>query len=196
MHVATTRASHLAKQLLALARAEAGGVTEKEAQYFDLRQIGDAAAQEWVPRAIGRNIDLGFVLSNAVISGNPLLMTELLNNLIDNALRYTSPGGSVTVRCGVEAGTAFLSVEDNGIGIPAEARTKVFERFYRLEGTPGEGSGLGLAIVKEVVDRHNGTLSVDSGGDSGTKITAKFPSSHAAPAWHAAPREASGGRAS
>src|SRR6185312_13835048 len=154
---------------------------EKEAQYFDLRQIGDAAAQEWVPRAIARNIDLGFVLNNAVVSGNPLLMTELLNNLIDNALRYTSLGGSVTVRCGVEEGTAFLSVEDNGIGIPAEARTKVFERFYRLEGTPGEGSGLGLAIVKEVVDRHNGTLSVDSGGDSGTRIVATFAAPTASP---------------
>ena len=179
MHVATMRASHLAKQLLALARAEAGAASERQAQTFDLRRIGDAAAQEWVPRAIARNIDLGFVLDNAMVSGDPLLMTELLNNLIDNALRYTPSGGAVTIRSGVEAGSGYLSVEDNGPGIPAEARIKVFERFYRLEGTPGEGSGLGLAIVKEVVDRHGGVLSVESAGDSGTKITAKFPSATA-----------------
>jgi two-component system sensor histidine kinase TctE len=187
MHVATMRASHLAKQLLALARAEAGGTQEQEAQTFDLRQIGESAAQEWVPRAIARNIDLGFVLDSAIVSGVPLLMTELLNNLIDNALRYTATGGAVTVRCGTEARTAYLSVEDNGIGIPAEARVKIFERFYRIEGTPGEGSGLGLAIVKEVVDRHRGMLSVESSPGSGAKITAKFPLARAASSVSGAP---------
>ena len=191
MHVATMRASHLAKQLLALARAEASGANGWEAQYFDLRQIAEAAAQEWVARAIARNIDLGFILENAIVSGNPLLLTELLNNLIDNALRYTSAGGAVTVRCGMDAGSPYLSVEDNGVGIPEEARTKVFERFYRIEGTPGEGSGLGLAIVKEVVDRHNGFLSVQSGGASGTKIVVKFPAQKAPLAWHPAPKHGS-----
>jgi signal transduction histidine kinase len=187
MHVATARASHLAKQLLALARAEAGAASGRDAQQFDLRLIADAAAQEWVPRAIARDIDLGFVLDSATVSGNPLLMTELLANLIDNALRYTSSGGSVTIRCGVEGGRACLSVEDNGIGIPVEAHVKIFERFYRIEGTPGDGSGLGLAIVKEVADRHNGELSVESSGGSGTKITARFPS----PTAEAAPQQGS-----
>lgn len=191
MHVATMRASHLAKQLLALARAEASGANGWEAQYFDLRQIAEVAAQEWVARGIARNIDLGFILENAIVSGNPLLLTELLNNLIDNALRYTSAGGSVTVRCGMDVGSPYLSVEDNGVGIPEEARTKVFERFYRIQGTPGEGSGLGLAIVKEVVDRHNGFLSVQSSGASGTKIVAKFAAQTATPAWRPAPRHGS-----
>jgi two-component system, OmpR family, sensor histidine kinase TctE len=188
MHVATMRASHLATQLLALARAEASA-NGRDAQYFDLRQIGDAAAQEWVPRAIARNIDLGFVLENAIVSGNPLLLSELLNNLVDNALRYTPPGGTVTVRSGTDdGGHPYLSVEDNGVGIPEDARGKVFERFYRIEGTPGEGSGLGLAIVKEVVDRHNGVLSVQSGATSGTRIIATFAAPTAAPAPHAAPK--------
>ena len=189
MHVATTRASHLAKQLLALARAEASGANGRDAQYFDLRQIADAAAQEWVPRAIARDIDLGFVLENAIVSGNPLLLSELLNNLVDNALRYTPPGGTVTVRSGTDdGGHPYLSVEDNGVGIPEDARSKVFERFYRIEGTPGDGSGLGLAIVKEVVDRHNGVLSVQSGAASGTRIIATFVAPTAAPARHAAPK--------
>jgi two-component system sensor histidine kinase TctE len=184
MHVATMRASHLAKQLLALARAEAGGANGRDTQTFDLREIADAVAQEWVPRAIARNIDLGFVLEKGTVSGNPLLMTELLNNLVDNAVRYTPAGGAVTVRCGTDAGCPYLSVEDNGIGIPEDARSKVFERFYRIEGTPGEGSGLGLAIVKEVVDRHSGTLSVQSGVASGTKIIAKFAAVTIASARH------------
>jgi two-component system sensor histidine kinase TctE len=183
------RASHLATQLLALARAEAGGANGRDAQYFDLRQIGDAAAQEWVPRAITRNIDLGFVLENAIVSGNPLLLSELLNNLIDNALRYTPPGGAVTVRSGTDdGGRPYLSVEDNGMGIPEDARSKVLERFYRIEGTPGDGSGLGLAIVKEVVERHRGILSIQPGATSGTRIVATFAAPAAEPARHAAPK--------
>jgi two-component system, OmpR family, sensor histidine kinase TctE len=189
MHVATMRASHLATQLLALARAEASGANGRDAQYFDLRQIADAAAQEWVPRAIARNIDLGFVLESAIVSGNPLLLAELLNNLVDNALRYTPPGGAVTVHSGSDhRGRPYLSVEDNGVGIPEDARGKVFERFYRMEGTPGDGSGLGLAIVKEVVDRHNGVLSVQSGATSGTRIVATFAAPTAPPERQAAPK--------
>jgi two-component system sensor histidine kinase TctE len=192
MHVATTRASHLATQLLALARAEAGGASGRDVQYFDLRQIADAAAQEWVPRAIARNIDLGFVLENAIVSGNPLLLSELLNNLVDNALRYTTSGGTVTVRSGTDdGGRPYLSVEDNGVGIPEDARSKVFERFYRIEGTPGDGSGLGLAIVKEVADRHNGFLTVQSGATSGTRIAVTFAAPASPPARDAAPKHRS-----
>jgi two-component system sensor histidine kinase TctE len=186
------RASHLATQLLALARAEAGGAGGRDVQYFDLRQIGDAAAQEWVPRAIARNIDLGFVLENAIVLGNPLLLSELLNNLVDNALRYTPSGGTVTVRSGTDdGGRPYLSVEDNGVGIPEDARSKVFERFYRIEGTPGDGSGLGLAIVKEVVERHHGVLSVQPGATSGTRIVATFAAPAAAPARQSATRRQS-----
>jgi two-component system sensor histidine kinase TctE len=192
MHVATTRASHLATQLLALARAEAGGASGLDVQYFDLRQIADAAAQEWVPRAIARNIDLGFVLENAIVSGNPLLLSELLNNLVDNALRYTPSGGTVTVRSGMDdGGHPYLSVEDSGVGIPEDSRRKVFERFYRIEGTPGDGSGLGLAIVKEVADRHSGFLTVQSGATSGTRIAVTFAAPAAPPAREAAPKRRS-----
>jgi two-component system sensor histidine kinase TctE len=192
MHVATMRASHLATQLLALARAEAGGASGLDVQYFDLRQIADAAAQEWVPRAIARNIDLGFVLENAIVSGNPLLLSELLNNLVDNALRYTPSGGTVTVRSGMDdGGHPYLSVEDSGVGIPEDSRRKVFERFYRIEGTPGDGSGLGLAIVKEVADRHSGFLTVQSGATSGTRIAVTFAAPAAPPAREAAPKRRS-----
>ena len=135
-----------------------------------------------MPRAIARNVDLGFVLDDAPVAGNPLMMAELLNNLIDNALRYTPAGGAVTVRPGVDGDCAYFSVDDNGPGIPEHARARVLERFYRVEGTPGDGAGLGLAIVKEVVDRHAGELSVQSAGATGTRVVARFRALRAEPA--------------
>jgi two-component system, OmpR family, sensor histidine kinase TctE len=175
MHVATLRASHLASQLLVLARAEASASGGHDSRIFDLRHVADEAVQQWVPRAIARNIDLGFALDHAHVVGSPALMGQLLDNLIDNALRYTPAGGSVTVRSGLDAGLAFLCVEDSGPGIPESARERVFERFYRIEGTPGDGAGLGLAIVKEVAERHGGTLQIQPAAGPGTRIIARFP---------------------
>jgi len=104
-------------------------------------------------------------------------MPELLDNLLDNALRYTPAGGTVTVSTGVHDGKSEISVEDTGPGITAEERGKVFERFYRIAGTEGEGSGLGLAIVKEIVDRHKGAVTIGPGdGQSGSRISVSFPS--------------------
>ena len=105
-----------------------------------------------------------------------LLLPELIDNLIDNALRYTGAGGSVTVSTGCLKDVPYLSVEDNGPGIPPSERSKVRERFYRIAGTPGEGSGLGLAIVQEVVDRHGGTLEItDRREQRGTCVRVLFP---------------------
>ena len=129
-----------------------------------------------VGRAIARKIDLGFALQPARVRGDPLLLSELLDNLIDNALRYTPAGGTVTVSTCVRDGLARLCVEDTGPGIAAEESDKVFERFYRVAGTEGDGSGLGLAIVKEIVDRHHGAVAIGAREDQrGTRICASFP---------------------
>jgi len=179
MHIATVRAGHLANQLLALAKAEASMDDSGRFATVDLHSVADHAVQEWVQRAIARDIDLGFVLEHATVPGNAVLLGELLDNLLDNALRYTPPGGSVTVRCGSELGFPYLSVEDNGPGIPESAHGRVFERFYRIQGTPGDGAGLGLAIVKEVALRHRGVLRIErpNGDDQGrgTRIVIRFP---------------------
>ncbi|HWZ72980.1 MAG TPA: sensor histidine kinase, partial [Casimicrobiaceae bacterium] len=135
MQSATLRASHLANQLLVLAKAEAGATAVAHAQEINLRSLAHDAVQEWVPRAIARDIDLGFELRDATVAGDPLLLGELLDNLIDNALRYTPSGGAVTVRSGYEGESPCLSVEDTGPGIPLWAHDKVFERFYRIEGS-------------------------------------------------------------
>jgi two-component system sensor histidine kinase TctE len=93
------------------------------------------------------------------IVGNPTMLRELLSNLIDNALRYTPAGGSVTVRVrGGEHGC--LEVEDTGPGIAPQERERVFERFYRILGNSAEGSGLGLAIVREIAQQHGAEVDI------------------------------------
>ena len=174
IHSATARASRLAQQLLALAKAESAA-TDLQLQPLDVKDIAEAAA-EWIPRAVERGIDLGFALSSAQTRGDAILLRELLNNLIDNALRYTPTGGVVTVRSGEDGGAPFLCVEDTGPGIAEAARNRVFERFYRVDGSPGDGSGLGLAIVKEVADRHGASLRVEAASDGrGTRIVVSLP---------------------
>jgi two-component system sensor histidine kinase TctE len=174
MHGATLRASHLANQLLALAKAEAGANVISSFREIDLRSLAQDGAEEWIYRAIGRGIDLGFDLHDAPVAGDPVSLRELLDNLIDNALRYTPTGGSVTVCTGYQAELPFLSVEDTGPGIPIWAREKVFERFFRLEGSPGDGSGLGLAIVKEVANQHGARLRLDAGERIGARFSILF----------------------
>ena len=175
MHATALRAGHLANQLLVLAKAEAGTDRAGHAHAVNLLAIAEAAAHEWVPRAIARDIDLGFELQDSVVTGDASLLSEALGNLIDNALRYTAPGGTVTVRCGHEDGAPYLAVDDNGPGIPGWARERVFERFFRIEGSPGEGAGLGLAIVKEVAERHEARVNIDASRGSGTRIVIAFP---------------------
>jgi two-component system sensor histidine kinase TctE len=176
MHSATVRASRLATQLLALAKADSAPQRGLEHEIVDLLTIASAAARDWAPRAFDLKVDLGFSLEHAVILGDSLLLAELLDNLVDNALRYTPVGGRVTVTTGCDRSVPYLSVVDTGPGIPPGERGKVLERFYRMAGTPGEGSGLGLAIVREVVDRHGAELKIDACDEhGGTRVRITFP---------------------
>jgi two-component system sensor histidine kinase TctE len=176
IHGATVRASRLASQLLALAKAEPGPVVDRPLDLVDLREVAGQAARDWAPRAIAADADLGFSLEPALILGDRTLLPEILNNLIDNALRYTPRGGSITVRTGCEGDMPFLCVEDTGAGIAPSERESVLERFYRVAGTPGDGSGLGLSIVKEAVERHGGTVKIlDRAHGAGTLVLVTFP---------------------
>lgn len=151
----TERASHLANQLLTLARAEPGSSLPIARVPINLRELVFQSVQAWVPRSVLRDIDLGFDLGDAKTLGDPHLLRELLANLLDNALIHTPRGGRVTVRTRRDAGIAVLEIEDDGPGILETERERVFERFYRVPGTTTEGGGLGLAIVREIADRHN-----------------------------------------
>lgn len=162
VHRSAQRAARLANKLLALARAEPGAQSPNAMETIDLQTIVSEAAEEWVPRAIAKEIDLGFELSPCVARVEPGLTRELLDNLIDNAITYTPEGGTVTIRCRPASNAAMLEVEDNGIGIPLALREKVTERFFRVDPTMGQGCGLGLAIVKDIVTLHGAELSIDA----------------------------------
>ena len=168
------RATRLVNQLLQLANAEnpaAIGLVE-----VDLNALAYEQTTHWAPHAMGLGTDIGFEGTDApaLIQGQPLLLGELINNLLDNALRYTPPGGRVTVRVCVAPGhttaiaaaiaapsdTIWLEVEDSGPGIALSERDRVFDRFYRVLGSTADGSGLGLAIVKEIAQKHRATVTI------------------------------------
>ena len=157
-------ATRLVNQLLALARAENQSSRSSALETIDLCDLARGVVQDWVQTAFARRIDLGFedVEESITLNGNPTMLRELMNNLIDNALRYTQEGGSVTVRilADTERAQAILEVEDNGPGIAPTERTHVFERFYRILGSQVEGSGLGLAIVREIAQNHGAAVDI------------------------------------
>jgi len=175
--VAVQRLSHLVHQLLTLARAEPAAASQT-VEECDLATLARQATAEWVPSAIERNIDLGYHGPDrgVAVQGNSMLLHELVGNLVDNALKYGRGNGHVTV--GLEGGAApTLFVEDDGPGIPPEAREHVMERFVRLPGNSAAGCGLGLSIVREIAARHGARVSIETGsGDVGTRVVVAFAS--------------------
>jgi two-component system sensor histidine kinase TctE len=177
------RTTRLVNQLLALARAEDPGRSRAGFMPVDLQAIARDQTLGWVAEAMKRGIDLGLESDDEpiYIEGNALLLAELLNNLIDNALRYTPAGGTVTVRSYADDMQAVLEVDDSGPGIPEAERARVFDRFYRILGTASDGSGLGLAIVREIALRHEGTVTIAGNSHEtepnlpGTRVIARFP---------------------
>ena len=155
------RASRLINQLLALARADSDAPPSMER--LELSALARETTQEWVSRAMEKNLDLGFEPAEmpCEIQGNGLLLRELLNNVIDNAVRYTNKGGAITVRV-LAREQALLEIEDSGVGIEPAEQELVFERFYRVLGSGTEGTGLGLAIVKAIADAHRARVTLES----------------------------------
>lgn len=170
--------SHVVNQLLALSKVEPDGTTFLAMTPVDMRMLAQKVTSDWISAALQKNIDLGFSCNfqeSAIVNGNAPLLCELLNNLIDNAIRYTPNHGNITVGLTKEAATLILYVQDNGIGISKDNQTIIFERFYRVLGTNQAGCGLGLTIVKEIAERHQATVSVMSEGeDKGTLFQVRF----------------------
>ena len=162
-------------QLLTYARAETSGSQNERFESVDLGMLVEESASQFLDAALARNIDLGFEISPAKADGFHWMLREALSNLIDNALRYSPEGGTVTVRCGNNGGHAYLGVEDSGPGIPDEHARHVFERFYRIPGSPGHGCGLGLAIVREIAELHGASLSFAPSSLGGLHVRIVFP---------------------
>jgi two-component system sensor histidine kinase TctE len=157
-------ATRLVNQLLALARAENQPQAGAAFLPIELGELARSTVQDWVQASFNYKIDLGFEppVEEVPIAGRPLMLREMLSNLIDNALRYTPRGGAVTVRVRRAGDHGIVEVEDNGPGIPPAERVHVFERFYRILGSNAEGSGLGLAIVREIAQQHGAELDLFS----------------------------------
>lgn len=151
--------ARLSNQLLSLARAEQGSSSLMKSE-VDFGAVARDALEGLTQAALSRHIDLGFEAEEEglVVWGHPTLLRELVINLVDNALRYTPEGGSVTARIGRDGERVVLRVEDTGPGIAEADREKVFERFYRGADAGSEGTGLGLAIVREIVSSHDGEI--------------------------------------
>ncbi len=169
-------ATRLVNQLLALARAENQPHAGVALEALDLAALARDVVLDWVPASFAHEIDLGYEAPDTPldIAGDALMLRELLSNLIDNALRYTPQGGSVTVRVRESTGLALLEVEDTGPGIAPGERPRVFERFYRILGSSAPGSGLGLAIVREIAQQHGAEIEIFNNPRSTNK---KFPGS-------------------
>ncbi|APW41737.1 sensor histidine kinase [Rhodoferax saidenbachensis] len=171
VHTGAQRSAHLVHQLLSLARTEA----EITLQPVDLAALAREVAREWTPRAVAAGVDLGYEGEDALSApGDKLLLREVLNNLIDNALRYAGRGTTVTLRARAEGAHGVLEVEDNGPGLSAEDMERVFERFWRASELPG-GCGLGLAIVAEIAQRHGGNTYAFAVEPQGLRIKLELP---------------------
>lgn len=177
IHTSTQHGIRLVNQLLALARNEPDGLDAHNFAPVNLNRLAQECTINWVAMALEKDIDLGYesMAETLEIRGDANSLTEMLGNLIDNAILYTPAGGHITV--GVEDTPLGpeLSVEDDGPGIEPQHRERVFERFYRILGSGQSGSGLGLAIVAEVAKRHGAGIELGAGRNgAGLRVAIRF----------------------
>ncbi len=181
------RLSRMVRQLLALARNEPAAAASLQRAPLDLAALALEASMEWAPVALRWRIDLGFEGEAAGASGRPARIEgdadrvrELMNNLVDNAIRYSREGGRVTVSVrregqGGQEGVV-LAVTDDAPRIPPAERERVFERFHRVLGTAADGSGLGLSIVSEIAALHGALVALDDDPQgAGNRFSVWFP---------------------
>ncbi|MBC7325704.1 MAG: PAS domain-containing sensor histidine kinase, partial [Moorella sp. (in: Bacteria)] len=134
----------------------------------------------FMPQAQEKNLELAVDVLPGLpaVHGDPDMLTQVLINLVDNAIKYTPAGGRVTIRAGVADGEVQVSVEDTGIGIPPESLPRIFERFYRVDKARSRelgGIGVGLAIVKHIIRAHGGKTAVESAVGKGSTFSFTLP---------------------
>ena len=170
------RSRKLLAQLLALAKVQNPSGQDK--QTLSLHTLYRHTIQDLLPLAEAKNIDLGIDGSqDIVLHAHEADIQLLVNTLTDNAIQYTPPGGRIDLRAAQQAGSITIEIEDNGPGIPAAERERVFDPFYRILGNESEGTGLGLSIAKTMVESNNGHISLKDADtfEPGLKVEADFP---------------------
>lgn len=177
-HIRTeaARLVSLIDDIIRLSQLDEGSAMPRED--VDLYDTASSAAEALKGAAESRNVKVIVSGESVVINGVPGLLSEIIYNLCDNAIKYNVEGGSVDVTVSQKENEAVITVNDTGIGIPAEHQPRVFERFYRVDKSHSKksgGTGLGLSIVKHAVQYHNGRIALESEPGKGTRITVAFP---------------------
>jgi two-component system phosphate regulon sensor histidine kinase PhoR len=177
IHGEARRLSRLVDDLLALSRLEHHSLPVRQ-DAVDLHRLADDVVLQLSTRAEASGLDLRAEAGEPVYAlGDPDLLKEVLLNLVSNAIQYTPQGGTIRVRAWREKDAARVAVSDTGIGIPASAQPRIFERFYRVDRDRSRrsgGTGLGLAIVKHIVESHRGLITVESEPGQGSTFTVEL----------------------
>ncbi len=170
------RLLHLLEALLDISAAE-GGALKLDRDRFDLRALAERAAALYLEVAEEGGIAVALALPAAVeVEADAIRLGQAVNNLLDNALKYTPRGGRVGLAVAADAAGAVLTVTDNGPGVPAAERTAIFRRLYRRDASRSRrGFGLGLSLAKAIVEAHGGTLTVDDAPGGGACFTLRLP---------------------
>ncbi|MES2102558.1 MAG: sensor histidine kinase [Pseudomonadota bacterium] len=162
-------------QFLSLARAEPSQFEQTHLEQVELDKLVAESVQHFIEEADKKNIDLGFDLHACKIRGNRFLLRDMIDNLIDNAIRYSPPQASVTVSCQRQGEQVILTVEDSGPGIAQSEQELIFNRFYRISDKT-TGSGLGLSIVRDIAKDHGAEIRLAAGANGkGTIFSILFP---------------------
>lgn len=166
--------SRLVDDLRTLALAESGALQLKK-EPTDLAMLVQDSVAPFQAQANAKSVTINLVVMPDLpwMELDPGRMRQVLTNLLANAIRYTPPGGTVSVSYRMTEGQVVLEVQDSGAGIPAEELSHVFERFYK--SSDSGGMGLGLAIAKHLVEAHRGTITAESGPGQGTNIRVVLP---------------------
>jgi len=163
------------EQLLTLARSDPGEAAG-DFRLVDLAAAAGAGVTDTHELALARRIELSLdAPPNIRIRGDPEALRTLVRNLVDNAVRYTPPHGSVQVRCRATARGPLIEVIDTGPGIAPSDRERVFDRFYRRAAAQESGTGLGLAIVKAIAERHSARVALEEASGGGLRVAVMFP---------------------
>lgn len=174
MRAGIDRAAHMVEQLLALARAEPGAAPPHAE--LDLVALAHQAIADAAPGAGERQASVGLRAPDTLpVPGDAPALRSLLRNLIDNAIKHGGNKPRVMVSLEAAADGVWLRVDDDGPGIPAAERERVFDRFHRREGASAEGSGLGLAIVRAIAHQHHALVGLDDSPLGGLRVWVRLP---------------------
>jgi len=179
MHAQSIRLSQLVVDLMTLSRLESSQ-NKPQDQPFDLRDIVNRSAINLKTICQEKQLTLSLKPANEALTlnGDLQAISQLVDNLLDNAIKYTSAGGSVTINIDKHGQKARLQVSDTGIGISVKHQKRIFERFYRVDKARSRelgGTGLGLSIVKNIVEAHGGSITLKSQSGVGTTFTVLLP---------------------